>query len=80
MCPITLVRSGQYDGYMDCYMLPRRGDIQMDSLTLLSTQGLILPLSLLLLKVDQLVAVRLAAGPRPVAGPCPPGRDGQFLR
>lgn len=32
----------------------------MDSLTLLSTQGLILPLSLLLLKVDQLVAVRLA--------------------
>lgn len=32
----------------------------MDSLTLLSTQGLISPLSLLLLKVDQLVAVRLA--------------------
>ena len=32
----------------------------MDSLTLLSTQGLISPLSLLLLKVDQPVAVRLA--------------------
>jgi DNA-binding NarL/FixJ family response regulator len=34
----------------------------MDSLTLLSTQGLVSPLSLLLLEVDQLVAVRLAEG------------------